>query len=400
VNAPIRNSLLTLNAGSATLKFAVFSTNGGLRKIWGGLFERKPDGDFTLEIMDVRTDERSRETLQADSPTEVLAHLSRRLEAGGLRGGIACIGHRIVHGGSLQHHVICDAEILGHLKRTEILAPEHLPREREYLEGAIERFPGLPQVLCFDTVFHASLPDVARTLALPRRYEAGGVRRYGFHGLSYEYLLSKLREIDETSAHSRVILAHLGSGASMAALREGQCIDTTMGFTPSGGLVMGTRSGDLDPGVAAYLAAVENVSAAEFSRITSHESGMLGISGISADARVLLEKEDSHPEAALALGAFVHHARKSIGALAAVLGGLDVLVFAGGIGEHSPELRRRICGGLEFLGIRIDPARNAAGAPLISAENASAIVRVIPTDEEQSIARIASQLTNPILLPS
>lgn len=400
MNAPTRNSLLTLNAGSATLKFAVFSTDFGLRKVWSGLFERKPAGDLTLEVVDAHSGEKSREVLRADTPTEVLAHLSDRLDAAGLLAGIGCIGHRIVHGGSLQRHVICDAGILEQLKRTEILAPEHLPREREYLEGAIERFPGMPQVLCFDTVFHARLPDVARTLALPRRYETRGVRRYGFHGLSYEYLLSKLREIDEASARGRVILAHLGSGASMAALRDGCSVDTTMGFTPSGGLIMGTRSGDLDPGVAAYLAAVESVSATEFSRITSHESGMLGISGISADARVLLEREDSHPEAALALRAFVHHARKSIGALAAVLGGVDVLVFAGGIGEHSPELRRRICDGLEFLGIRIDPARNAAGDPLISAENASATVRVIPTDEEQSIARIASQLTNPILLPS
>jgi acetate kinase len=400
VNAPIRNSLLTLNAGSATLKFAVFSSGNDLRRVLSGLFERKPDGDLTLEVVDARTGEESGEILRADSPAEVLAHLSRRLDAAGLLTGIGCVGHRIVHGGSLQRHVICDAAILEHLKQTEILAPEHLPREREYLERAIERFPSMPQVLCFDTVFHAGLPDVARTLALPRRYEAGGVRRYGFHGLSYEYLLAKLGEIDEVSARGRVILAHLGSGASMAAVRDGGCIDTTMGFTPSGGLVMGTRSGDLDPGVAAYLAVVENVSAAEFSRITSHESGMLGISGISADARVLLEKEGGHPEAALALGAFVRHARKSIGALAAVLGGLDVLVFAGGIGEHSPELRRRICDGLEFLGIRIDPARNSAGDALISVGNTSATVRVIPTDEEQSIARISFQLTNPILLPS
>jgi len=400
VNPLVSDSLLTLNAGSSTLKFAVFSSSDGLQRILSGLFERKPSGDLTLDIIDARTGEKNRDVLRADTPSEVLAHLSRCLEAGDLLAGIRCVGHRIVHGGTLQRHVICDSATLEHLKRSENLAPEHLPREREYLESAIELFPGIPQVLCFDTVFHAELPDVARTLALPRRYEAGGVRRYGFHGLSYEYLLSKLREIDEVSANGRVILAHLGSGASMAAVLDGQCVDTTMGFTPSGGLVMGTRSGDLDPGVAAYLAAVEGVSAVEFSRMTSHESGMLGISGISSDARILLEKEGDHPEAALALTAFVHHARKSIGALAAALGGVDALVFAGGIGEHSPELRRRICDGLEFLGIHIDPARNAASDPVISASAASVTVRVIPTDEEQSIARIASKLTNLTLLTS
>jgi len=259
----------------------------------------------------------------------------------------------------------------------------------------IRRHPDVPQVACFDTAFHRSMPRVATILPIPRRYESKGVRRYGFHGLSYTYLMSELiRRADSAAAHGRVILAHLGNGASLAAVRAGKCIDTSMGFTPTAGLVMSTRSGDLDPGIGNFLAVTEAMDAAAYQKMVTHESGLLGVSEISSDIRDLLEHESTDVRAAEAVDLFCYQATKWIGAFAAALGGVDTLVFAGGIGENAVSIRARICERLKFLGIELDVARNAAGAPLISADAAPVAVRVIRTDEESVIARLTIQVLN------
>ena len=258
------------------------------------------------------------------------------------------------------------------------------------IDAVRERFPRLAQVACFDTAFHAGMPPVARRLAIPRRYEAMGVQRYGFHGLSYTYLLAELRRLDGAqAAQGKVILAHLGSGASMAAVRGGQCIDTSMAFTPTAGFPMSTRSGDLDPGLFVYLSRTEGMTAGQFSDMVNHRSGLLGVSETSADMRDLLACETRDPRAAEAVALFCYQARKWVGSFAAALGGLDTLVFAGGIGENCPPVRARICEELGFLGLQLDPAANADDAPRISTASSRVTVRVIPTDEEVVLARAA-----------
>jgi acetate kinase len=249
----------------------------------------------------------------------------------------------------------------------------------------------LKQVACFDTAFHRRMPGIARLLPIPRRYAARGVERYGFHGISYSYLIEVLRRIDPAAANGRVILAHLGSGASLCAVRDGMSLDTSMGFTPASGLVMATRTGDLDPGIAYYLARTAGVSPARFQRIVNHESGLLGVSGVSADLRDLLARPRHDRRAAAAVELFCYQVTKWIGSFAAVLGGLDTLVFSAGIGENAPLIRRQICTGLGFLGIELDASRNAANAAVISSPKGRVRVRVIPTDEELMIARLASR---------
>ncbi|MGH7580548.1 MAG: acetate/propionate family kinase, partial [Gemmatimonadales bacterium] len=269
----------------------------------------------------------------------------------------------------------------------------HLPREIELIEAFAARHPRLPQVACFDTSFHRDMPRVGSLVPIPRRYQAQGVRRYGFHGLSYAYLLEELtRTAGTAAARGRVILAHLGNGASLAAVRDGISIDTSMGFTPAGGLVMGTRTGDLDPGVASFLTGTGQMTSSRFHQMVNHESGLLGVSEISSDMRDLLPREGEDVRAAEAVALFCYQAKKWVGAFAAALGGLDTLVFSAGIGERSAPIRDRICDGLGFLGIELDHGRNAAHAPVISTDTSRVAVRVIPTDEEQMIARAAARL--------
>jgi acetate kinase len=277
-------------------------------------------------------------------------------------------------------------QLVQQLKRIIPFDPEHLPREIELIELLGTRHPALRQVVCFDTAFHRSMPLVATQLPIPRRYAAQGVRRYGFHGLSYTFLMGELGRLDPAATQGRIILAHLGSGASVAAVRGGACIDTSMGFTPSSGLVMGTRTGDLDPGLMSYLARAEAMTAAQFQTMVNHESGLLGMSETSADARDLLERESSDPRAAEALALFCYQAKKWIGSMAAALGGLDTLVFAGGIGENAAPLRQRICKELNFLGIDIDAEANSRHERRISTATGAVTVRVIRTDEESVIA--------------
>ncbi len=278
--------------------------------------------------------------------------------------------------------------LLDELHRIGPNDPDHLPREIELIEAFRRRHPRTPQVACFDTAFHRTMPRVARVLPIPRRYDVMGIQRYGFHGLSYAYLMEELVRLGDPAATTgRVILAHLGSGASMAAVRDGRSIDTSMGFTPTAGLVMGTRSGDLDPGLAPYLSRTERMSTKRFYEMINHESGLLGVSETSSDLRDLLEKEATDVRAEEAVALFCYQARKWVGTLAAALGGLDTLVFAGGIGENAPIIRERICEGLGFVGVALDPGRNAQNASRISSDAASVAVRVIPTDEDLMIAR-------------
>ena len=306
---------------------------------------------------------------------------------------VQAVGHRVVHGMKHTAPEVVTPELLAELHRLSPYDPDHLPRELELIEAFRLRHPKLPQVACFDTAFHQTMPRVAKLLPLPRRFDAKGIQRYGFHGLSYAYLMEELASRgDPSAAQGRVILAHLGNGASLAAVRDGQGIDTSMGFTPTAGLVMSTRSGDLDPGLAPYLARTEQITTQQFYAMVNHESGLLGVSGISSDMRDLLAQETSDARAAEAVALFCYQAKKWLGAFAAVLGGLDTLVFSAGIGENCPTIRARICAGLGFLGLELDPQRNAENAAVISPDNSRATVRVIRTDEELMIARSVCRL--------
>jgi len=307
---------------------------------------------------------------------------------------LASIGHRIVHGGStFREPQLLTSAVVVTLRQLIPFAPNHLPDEIAVIEAFQRHYPGVTQIACFDTAFHAELPEYARRLPVPVTYDAEGVRRYGFHGLSYAFLLQELERIaGHDASRGRLIFAHLGNGSSLAAVHEGRSVDTTMAFTPIGGVVMSTRSGDLDPGVVTYLARREQLSADQLEHLLSHMSGLVGISGVSGDMRTLLARRDSDPGCRLAVAVYMYGIKKAIGALAAALGGLDVLVFSGGIGEHAADIRAGICDGLSFLGVVIEPELNSANSPVISAAGASVSVRVIATDEELMIARAVVRL--------
>ncbi|HEV3418641.1 MAG TPA: acetate/propionate family kinase, partial [Pirellulales bacterium] len=323
-----------------------------------------------------------------EAAERLIEALREPLQSGPLVG----IGHRIVHGGPnlSEHQRVTDA-VIAELKRTVPLDLSHLPREIALIEFFARRLPGVPQVACFDTAFHRDLPRVAKFLPIPRRYFDSGVRRFGFHGLSYTYLLGELRRLAPHEADGRVVFAHLGAGASMAAVNAGQPTDTSMAFTPTAGLVMAARPGDLDPGLVVYLMREEKLNPEKMDEWLNRNCGLIGISETSPDVRDLLAAREKDSRAAEAIELFCYQAKKWIGAYAAAMGGLEALVFSAGIGEHSPEVRAEICSGLGFLGLRLDPARNDAarsgGAALISADDSRVAVRMIPTDEEIVIAR-------------
>jgi acetate kinase len=385
-------NVLTINGGSSSLRFAVFAADRPPRRLLRGELERIGSDDAHLSVEQ-----------QGSAPTRIGAAGKERgaaigavvdwLESQPAFTTLAGVGHRIVHGMLHTEPALISAKLVGELREMIPFDPEHLPREIEFIEILRRRYPKLPQVACFDTAFHRGMPRVATQLPIPRRYAEKGVQRYGFHGLSYTYLMQELARLgDPAAARGRVILAHLGSGASMAAVLDGKSIDTSMGFTPTAGLVMGTRSGDLDPGLMSYLALKDAMTAKQFQTLVNHESGMLGVSQSSADVRDLLDREASDPRAAEALALFCYQAKKWIGSFAAALGGLDTLVFAGGIGENAAVVRKRICDGLGFLGIELDEAANDRHAPCISTgtgtgtRSGSVAVRVIRTDEESVIA--------------
>jgi len=385
--------VLTINGGSSSIKFAVFipqpSAADPPQRILSGQIERIGETGTRLLVTGPAPDQTDTRPIDATdyrhAAARLVAYLRQRLGPAAIAG----VGHRVVHGGvHLLDHQLVTPELVAELRRTQPLDLAHLPREIALIEALRGAFPDVPQVACFDTAFHRTMPRVAQLLPIPRHYAAAGVRRFGFHGLSYTYLLARLAEIaGAAAAHGRIILAHLGSGASMAAVRDGQPLDTTMAFTPTAGLVMGTRPGDLDPGLLVYMMRVQKMAPEQMDAFISRRCGLLGISETSSDMRDLLSRRATDERAADAVDLFCYQARKFIGALATVTGGLDTLVFAGGIGEHAPEIRAQICTGLDYLGLALDPTANTSNAPVISTSQSRVAVRVIPTDEECIIAQ-------------
>lgn len=381
--------ILTINGGSSSIKFALFDTGNPLKRFLAGKIDRIGSATAQLEIADLVTGQVERRPVDASDHVSAVQLLTRLLEARVSFDAIAAIGHRVVHGGSrYSEPQTITPEVLDYLAQISPYDPEHLPTEIAIIRAIAQDYPKIIQVACFDTAFHHDLPPTAQILPIPRRYFLAGVRRYGFHGLSYSYLMDEFKRLaGESAALGRIILAHLGNGASMAAVRDGKCMDTTMAFTPTAGLVMSARAGDLDPGLAAYLARSENMTPERFYQMANFESGLLGVSEISSDMRDLLGREKDDPRAAEAVGLFCYTAKKFIGAYTAALGGLDTLIFAGGIGENAPAIRARICEGLQFLGLELDETRNQANAPVISVDSSRVGVRVIRTDEELKIAQ-------------
>jgi acetate kinase len=386
--------VLAINGGSSSIKFALYHARGVPTRVMHGKIDRVGVRGTTMTFDDdTRSQQDSRVIGDLDhglAVTFLIDWLDEHMNLASL----AAVGHRVVTGGAryFEPQRVTE-EVLEALRSISAYAPDHLPSEMAVIERLRERMPGLLQVVCFDTAFHQDLPRVAKMLAIPRRLQAKGVERYGFHGLSYSYLMEELgRLVSSEAAHGRVILAHIGNGVSLAAVRGGQCIDTSMGFSPAAGVPMATRSGDLDPGLLWYLAQTEQMTAAQFQQMVNHESGLLGISETSADVRDLLSREADDVRAAEAISLFCYQIRKCIGAFAAALGGLDTLIFAGGIGENAPVIRTRICDDLGFLGLQLDTDRNANNEALVSADASPVAVRVIPTDEALMIVKATSRI--------
>ncbi len=386
--------ILTVNGGSSSIKLATFEADGALRRILEGRIEGigLPQGGFAVKGLH-SADTFSRPIVAAEhtaAVTVLMDWVQERFKSSAL----TAVGHRVVHGGpTYWEPQRITPEMIAALQQLSAFDPEHLPEEILLTEAFHRRFPALPQIACFDTAFHHDMPRVARLLPIPRRYDAKGVQRYGFHGLSCAYLMEELARVaGARTANGRVILAHLGNGASVTAVRGGKSVDTSMSFTPTAGMPMSTRSGDLDPGLGWYLARTDQVTARQFHHMVNHESGLLGVSETSSDMRELLLRERKDVRAAEAVALFCYEAKKWIAAMAAALGGVDTLVFAGGIGENAPVVRARICRGLEFLGITLDGATNDASAPVISSEGSTATVRVIRTDEEWIIAKTVCRI--------
>jgi acetate kinase len=366
VTPDTRPRILTINAGSSSVKMGLFAV----------------DADETL-LASASVDR------IADHAAALHAALGR-IRAAADAAPLGAIAHRVVHGGvRYREPVRITGDVRRDLQALTAIDPDHTPQALAAIETIGAVYPAVPQIACFDTAFHRTLPRVAQLYALPRRFRDAGIRRYGFHGLSCESIVRTLGRLDPKAADGRIIVAHLGSGASLTAIRHGRSVETTMGFSPTGGIVMGTRSGDLDPGVMLQALQHEQLGGGDLSRLVNRDAGLLGVSETSQDMRDLLEREVADARAADAVALFCHAARKSLGALMAVLGGLDTLIFTAGIGEHAAPVRERICAGLEAFGIALDEGRNAAHAPEISTAGATVTVRIVETDEDRMLARHA-----------
>lgn len=391
-----RSAILVVNCGSSSLKFAVFILTEGLARLVWGAASGIGTSQGRLRMSSAQGTVDDHPAGLADHATAI-EKVDTLLQQQTSRLDLVGIGHRVVHGGpDCDCPQRIDASLLDRLHALVPLAPLHLPHNLAGITAMRTQFPDVPQLACFDTAFHHGLPAVARHTGLPREYQARGVRRYGFHGLSYEFIVDDLRRRHGPEAlRERLIVAHLGNGASMAAIRHGCSIETTMGFSALGGMPMGTRSGDLDPGILLYLAGHDGLDAAEIEELLYRRSGLLGLSGVSADMRELLTHREDTPEAAQAVDFFCHRARHFIGALSAALGGLDRLIFTGGIGANSPAIRAQICAGMGYLGITLEEGRNRTPGPVISAAEGPVRVEAVATDEERMIARhVQRTLTN------
>ncbi|MGA2820526.1 MAG: acetate/propionate family kinase [Anaerolineales bacterium] len=387
-------SVLTINGGSSSIKFALFEADLMLRRILAGSIERIGLPEATFVVKGLKEADNFTRSVTAANHTAAVGVLMDWIEERIRRGELTAVGHRVVHGGpKYSEPQRITPEMVEELHQLQPFDSEHLPEEILLTEAFFRRFPDLVQVACFDTAFHHDLPRVAQLLPIPRRYEAQGVRRYGFHGLSYAFLMEELARVaGPQAAQGRIILAHLGNGASLAAVYEGKSVDTSMGLTPTGGVPMSTRSGDLDPGLVWYLARTERITGKKFNEMVNFQSGLLGVSETSSDMHDLLERETEDVRAAEAVALFCYQVKKWIGAFAAALGGLDTLVFAGGIGENAPVVRAQVCDGLGFLGIELEEKRNVASAAVISAQASRVTVRVMHTDEEWMIAKTVCRL--------
>ncbi len=386
---PANSRILTINGGSSSIKFAMFEAGGSLRRILEGGIDRIGQPKATFRVKGETPADNFSRLVTAPDHTVAVGALMDWIEERSGRDALTAVGHRVVDGGpKYSKPERITPEMVAELHRLSPFDPDHMPEELLLTEAFHRRFPHLPQVACFDTAFHHDLPRLAQLLPIPRRYEAQGVRRYGFHGLSYAFLMEELARLGDPAATTgRIILGHLGNGASLAAVRDGKSVDTSMSFTPTAGVPMSTRSGDLDPGLVWYLARTEKMSAKQFNEMVNFQSGLLGISETSSDMRDLLNRETQDVCAAEAVAVFCYQIKKWIGGFAAALGGLDTLVFSGGIGENAPAVRARICDGLRFLGIELEEKRNARNEAVISAAASRVAVRVIRTDEERMIAK-------------
>lgn len=387
----IQQHILILNGGSSSIKFALYNTDKKLENVLSGQISRIGLDNPEFTVTHKPSNKKTQITIDSTNFKEAAEGLVEWLKEQNYTDGIKCVGHRIVHGMEHSRPEIIDEHLLTELHKIMEYDPDHLPAEIEMIALFKKQFPHFVQVACFDTSFHTTMPKYAKTFAIPKKYYNQGVKRYGFHGISYSYLMKELKTQNRAEADGKIILAHLGNGASLAAVKKGKCVDTSMGFTPTGGVVMSTRSGDLDPGVAWYLMQ-QGIDAEEFNDVINHQSGLLGISGYSSDMQDLLEHQKSNKDAALAIEIFCYQIKKTIGAYTATLNGLDVLVFSGGIGENAPLIRKRICQGFDYLGIELDAGKNRKNKRIISTKNSKVKVYVIPTDEEIMMAALTAKL--------
>lgn len=388
-----KSIILIINSGSSSIKFAIYETGENLRKIQTGKIENIGSGNTSLLVKNILNNKIINEHIDATDFSKAAESVIDFIKNNFSREQLKIIGHRIVHGMHITEPSIIDRNLIDDLKKISSYDPDHLPAEIEIIEKLNAHFPGILQFACFDTSFHTTMPGVAKMFPLPRRFYEAGIQRYGFHGLSYSYLLEELETREgKKIADGKIIFAHLGNGASLAAVKKGKCVDTSMGFTPTGGTMMGTRSGDIDPGIAWYLMEKEKMNAATFSQLINHESGLLGVSGKSSNMQELLELRKSDKHAAEAVDLFCYHVKKWIGTFVAVLDGLDALVFSGGIGENASEIRSAICSNIGYVGIEMDEQKNKNHSFQISTQQSAVKIFVIPTDEELIIARNAERI--------
>lgn len=379
--------ILSINCGSSSIKFSVFAFSNALERVLTGQVKSSGPKTFLLSSSSGYSG-----NISAGNIKETSEALFDWLEQQINFKEVAAVGHRIVHGMNHTDSELITQTTLESLEEAIIIDPDHLPAALALIRLISLKYPKMKQIACYDTAFHKQLPQVAGLFALPRKFEKEGIKRYGFHGLSYSYIIEKLKtDQGLLFASGRLILMHLGSGASMCAVSDFKSIDTTMGFTPSGGLMMGTRSGDLDPGIILYLIQKNGLDVHALDKLLNKESGLLGVSGRTGDMHELLGLEDTDPNAASAITLFCYQAKKNLCAYIGVLGGVDAIVFTGGIGENLPEIRSRICSGLEFMGIELNQIKNSSNKFLISGDN-KIPVYVIKTDEEYMIAQLTREL--------
>ena len=384
-------NIITINAGSSSVKFTVYDTTGS--NIFSGEIKNIGLEKTNFKVNDKENNQILSEEVEASSHAEATKLLTEWITKNLNNDEISAIGHRVVHGGpDYCSPIVIDDQVLNNLTKLIPLDPDHLPVEIELINALKQVFPKAIQVACFDTAFHHDMPAVAQLLPIPKYLRDKGLKRYGFHGLSYEYIMSQLASQNLNAG--KVVVAHLGSGSSLAAIKDGRSIDTTMGLSPAGGLIMSTRSGDIDPSLVVYLARYENFDAEQLNDLFNNKSGLLGLSGESADMKYLIKIEDTNPDAKNAVDMFCYQVKQFIGSYAATMGGIDRLVFTGGIGEAAPKIRQRVCESLQFLGIDIDESLNQAGEQKISSGSSRVPVFIIPTDESKSIFNGVNKIIN------